>query len=494
MRNAALLAAVDLGSNSFRLEIGRFDHGQIERVEYLKETVRQGAGLDESRCLTAEAMERGWACLARFAERLAGFAPGQVRAVATQTLREARNRDEFIARANQVLGFPIDVISGREEARLIYQGVAHLLPQSNERRLVADIGGRSTELIVGQQYEAHVTESYRVGSVSWSTRYFVDGRITAGAFERAEIAAQAVLEDALEAYGPEHWDVAYGSAGTIGAVADILQRAGLGEGGVTGEGLDWVRERLLAAGHADKLRLDGLKDDRRPVLAGGVAVLRALFELLEIDEMLPAAGALRHGVLYDMVERDEASGGDVRSATVKRLCANFQVDLEQAARVERVAIQLWGQLRRGASPPSREHEHQLARAAWLHGIGALISHSDAHKHGAYILENTDAPGFSQPELHRLALLVLGHRGKLRKLDADFDDTGFVHQLMCLRLAVVLCHARREPDLKGLSLRADGEQVRLTLRRGWADAWPQSAHLLREECVAWARLPCSLVLD
>ncbi len=493
MRNGTLLAAVDLGSNSFRLEIGRYDHGQVERVDYLKETVRQGA-LDEGRRLTPDAMQRGWACLARFAERLAGFGPDQVRAVATQTMREARNRDDFLARADQVLGFPIDVISGREEARLIYEGVARLLPQSNERRLVVDIGGRSTELIVGQQFDAHVTESYRVGSVTWSTRYFPDGRFTQNAFERAEIAAQAVLEDALTAYSRDQWDVAYGSAGTIGAVADVLERAGISDGVVTVKGLDWLGERLLASGHVDRLRLEGLRDDRRPVLAGGVSVLRAVFDLLGVKEMHPAAGALRHGVLYDMLEREEDTGHDVRSATVKRLSANFQVDAAQAQRVQQVAQLLFRQLRRGQSAELREHEHQLAWAARLHGIGALISHSDAHKHGAYILENADAPGFTLPELHRLALLVLGHRGKLRKLDADFRDLWFVHQLMCLRLAVVLCHARREPDLKGLALRAEDDHVRLSLRRGWSDAWPQSAHLLREECVAWLRMPCSLVLE
>jgi len=493
MPNATLLAAVDLGSNSFRLEIGRSNHAQIEHVEYIKETVRQGAGLDESRRLTREAMERGWACLARFGERLAGFGADQVRAVATQTLREARNRDEFLERANAVLGFPIEVISGREEARLIYEGVARLLPQSRERRLVVDIGGRSTELIIGHEFDARVTESYRVGSVTWSSRYFPGGQLTESGFERAEIAAQAVLDDALSAYGPEHWDVAYGSAGTVGAVADILQRASVTDGSVTRAGLDWLRDRLLAAGNVDRVKLDGLKDDRRPVLAGGVGVLRALFALLGIDEMRPAAGALRHGVLYDMLEREEGIA-DVRTATVKRLCANFHVDAAQAERVDRVACHLFRQLRRGSPGPLREHEQMLSWAARLHGIGAAISHSDAHKHGAYILENTDAPGFTQPELHRLALLVLGHRGKLRKLDVDFSDAWFVHQLLALRLAVILCHARRDPDLKGLVLRAGDGEARLTLRRGWAQAWPQSAHLLREECVAWLRTPCVFALD
>ena len=208
MQSGTRLAAVDLGSNSFRLEIARLELGQLQRMEYHKETVRQGAGLDADRCLSQDAMQRGWNCLARFAERLAGFAPNQVRAVATQTLREARNREEFLTVAQQILGFPIDVIAGREEARLIYQGVAHLLPQSDERRLVLDIGGRSTELIIGSGYAPQVMESYRVGSVAWSMRYFPDNVLSARNFERAEIAAKAVLDDAATTHGRKQWDLA----------------------------------------------------------------------------------------------------------------------------------------------------------------------------------------------------------------------------------------------------------------------------------------------
>ena len=289
MQNGTRLAAVDLGSNSFRLEIGRLDHGQIHRNEYLKETVRQGNGLDDERNLTADAMQRGWDCLARFGERLAGFKPNQVRAIATQTLREARNREEFLARAQEILGFPIDVISGREEARLIYQGVAHLLPQSDERRLVVDIGGRSTELILGRSFDARVMESYRVGSVAWSMRYFEQGQFTPRAFQAAEVAAKAVLEEALNAYPRDAWDVAYGSSGTIGAVSDALTAAGWPAHSVSLEGLNWLRERLLKAQTADKLRMDGLKEDRRAVIGGGISVLRAVFEQLGINEMPTAA-------------------------------------------------------------------------------------------------------------------------------------------------------------------------------------------------------------
>jgi exopolyphosphatase/guanosine-5'-triphosphate,3'-diphosphate pyrophosphatase len=247
MKNDTLLAAIDLGSNSFRLEIGRLSHGQIHRVEYLKETVRQGNGLDSERLLSDEAMQRGWECLARFAERLSGFKKQQVRAVATQTLREARNRDTFLTRAQQILGFPIEVISGREEARLIYQGVAHLLPQTDDRRLVIDIGGRSTELILGQGLNASVTESYRVGSVAWSMKYFRQGQLDEASFERAEIAAKAILDEALSLVPRQGWDVAYGSSGTVGAVGDILSVAGWTQGLIDREGLAWLKRCMLRA-------------------------------------------------------------------------------------------------------------------------------------------------------------------------------------------------------------------------------------------------------
>ncbi len=492
MDNGTLLAAVDLGSNSYRLEIGRFEHGLIQRVEYLKETVRQGGGLDADRNLTAEAMRRGWDCLARFGERLAAFEPANVRAVATQTLREARNRDAFLAHAQSVLGFPIEVIAGREEARLIYQGVAHLLPQAKERRLVIDIGGRSTELVLGQGFTAHTLESFRVGSVAWSQRYFAQGELSVSAFDRAEVAAKAVLDEALAAYPRKAWDCAYGASGTIGAVADVLTACGWEAGAVTREGLDWLRGELVAARRAERVNLQGLREDRRPVIGGGLSVLRAVFDLLQIDSLAPAQGALRHGVLYDLIERD-GGGGDLRAATVAALAARFGVDAAQAGRVAEVAGRLLLQLRGDASREARTL-NKLAWAARLHEIGCQIAHSDHHKHGAYILEHADAPGFSQPELHRLGLLVLGHRGKLRKLDVNFEDEVFVQQLLSLRLAVILCHARRDPQLEGLRLLRRGEALVLQLPAGWAQAWPQSAHLLREEVVAWQKTPRAFLLE
>jgi exopolyphosphatase/guanosine-5'-triphosphate,3'-diphosphate pyrophosphatase len=502
MQNITRLAAVDLGSNSFRLEIGRIEHGQFYRTEYLKETVRQGNGLDDERNLTPAAMERGWDCLARFGERLAGFSNEEVRAVATQTLREARNRDEFLARANELLGFPIDVISGREEARLIYQGVAHALPQDNERRLVIDIGGRSTELILGQGFEPTLMESYRVGSIAWSTRYFPDRQFTAHAFQMAEIAAKAVLDEALNAYRRDTWDVAYGSAGTVGAVGDVLIAAGWPAGCISRQGLDWLLDKLLSAQSADRLRLAGMKDDRRAIIGGGLSILRAVFDLLQIDQMQQTNGGLRHGLLHDLMGRTEDQT-DVRARSVQRLAAKFGADTVHGQRVGKVATHLFGQLQKRTLTPGnpamspvdeRRPSQKLDWAAQLHEIGSRISHSDYHKHGAYILDNSDAMGFALSELHKLSLLVLGHRGKLRKLDVDFEDDMFVQQLLALRLAVILCHARRDPDLDGLALTREVEYANrfvLGCRAGWVQAYPQSAHLLREEVLAWQKTPCSL---
>ena len=496
MQNGTLIAAVDLGSNSFRLEIGRFDHGRIHRIEYIKETVRQGSGLDEDRNLSPQAMQRGWDCLARFGERLAGFDKTQVRAVATQTLREAVNREEFIKRGQKTLGFPIDVIAGREEARLIYQGVAHLLAQSDQRRLVVDIGGRSTEIILGQGLEARTLESYQVGSVAWSMRYFPEGQFTARAFEQAEIAAKAVLEEAVNTYHSGAWDTAYGSSGTINAVCEVLTAAGWPPGVVTRAGLDWLLDRLIKAQSVERLKLEGMKDDRRPVIGGGISVLRAVFDLLEIDQMQAAQGALRHGVLYDLVDRDEGLT-DLRTTSVQRLAHNFNTDSVQAKRLSKVAQHLFA-MAACELPPAEltRMQCQLTWAAQLHEVGSQISHNYYHRHGAYILDNADAPGFTVDEMHRLSLLVLGHRGKLRKLEADFEDRVFVQQLLCLRLAVILCHARRDPDLKGLQLKWDsapGRHFFLSCRAGWAEAFPQSAYLLQEEVLAWQKTPWSLVV-
>ncbi len=315
----ALLAAIDMGSNSFRLEIGALPHERYRRVDYLKETVRLGAGLDAAGQLTEDAAQRGLACLRRFSQRLAGFEPGQVRAVATQTLREARNRNAFLLRAQDALGFPIEVITGREEARLIYAGVHHLQPPADETagRLVIDIGGRSTELILGVGRTPRVAESFAVGCVSLSMRFFPEGRITQEGFRAAQVAAGAELEEALAPFAREHWHEALGSSGTAGAVSQLLATNGVTDGRITPAGLRWCIERCLAAGHIERIALPGLKPERRAVLPGGLAILYTLATHFDIAALQPAKGALRQGVIVDLHERRQAQlrrrPGDMRA-------------------------------------------------------------------------------------------------------------------------------------------------------------------------------------
>ena len=481
------LAAIDMGSNSFRLEIGQVHQGRYRRVDYLKETVRLGGGLDANGLLTEEAALRGLACLARFAERLKGYTPQQVRAVATQTLREARNRDAFLARAQAVLGHPIEVISGREEARLIYAGVARLQP-SNVPRLVIDIGGRSTEMILGQGRKPLRAESFRVGSVSLSMRYFEDGRFTESAFRAAQVAAGAELEEALEPFASGHWREALGSSGTVGAVSQLLAANGVTDGRLTPDGLRGLMERCLQAGRVQKLDLPGLKDDRRAVIAGGIAILYTLAMHFGIEALQPARGALRQGVIFDLDERQHATaskqdGHDIRDASVRELQRRFMVDTQQAARVSSIAAALYAQVQPRAG---REARRELLWACALHEIGMMVSHHDHHRHSAYLLAHVDAAGFSQSQLRRVGELVLGQRGGLRKIETALAQELVAWQVLCLRLAIIKCHARGEVRDDALTLRRSGNEAVLGFSAEWAATHPRTLYLLREEAEAWAR--------
>jgi exopolyphosphatase/guanosine-5'-triphosphate,3'-diphosphate pyrophosphatase len=488
------LAAVDMGSNSFRLEIGQLPQSRYRRIDYLKDTVRLGAGLDSHGLLSEEAAQRGLACLRRFSARLAGFAPGQVRAVATQTLREARNRNAFLLRAQEALGFPIEVISGREEARLIFAGVARLQP-GDAPRLVIDIGGRSTELILGQGRWPQVTESFGVGCVSLTLRFFPDGRITEAGFRAAQVAAGAELEEALQPFARDRWTQALGSSGTAGAVSQILQSAGLSDGRITPDGLRWCIEQCLQAGHIDRLKLPGLKTDRHAVLPGGLAILYTLAMHFGIDALHPAKGALRQGVIIDLHDRllagHRGRASDVRDATVAELQQRFAVDTQQAAAVQGVALALFD-----AAVPDADAEarRELNWACALHEIGLMVSHHDHHRHSAYLLAHVDAAGFSQSQQRRVGDLVLGQRGGLRKIETQLASQIFAWQVMCLRLATIKCHARSAVSADALALTPRGNEALLGYARAWAEAQPRTHFLFREEAAAWTRSgPLKLVL-
>ena len=488
------LAAIDMGSNSFRLEIGQLSQSRYRRIDYLKETVRLGAGLDGHGMLTEEAAQRGLACLRRFATRLAGFAPGQVRAVATQTLREARNRNAFLLRAQEALGHEIEVISGREEARLIYAGVAHMQP-SEEARLVVDIGGRSTEMILGLGRTPTVAESFGVGCVGLSMRFFDGGRITRDGFRNAQVAAGAEFEEGLHAFAPDLWGQALGSSGTAGAVSQLLRASGVTDGRITPAGLRWCIARCLEAGHIDRIDLPGLKPERRPVLPGGLAILYTLSAHFDIRALWPAKGALRQGVIIDLYERllalHHALPGDMRDASVADLQRRFGVDAAQAARVAAVALALFDSAAPGLDPDLRR---ELGWACALHELGLMVSHHDHHRHSAYLLGHVDAPGFSQSQQRRIGELVLGQRGGLRKIEPQLSSESFAWQVLCLRLAVIKCHARGAADPAALRLRSRGQEALLGYSGAWAEANPRTLFLLQEEAATWARNgPLRLVL-
>ncbi|HEY0954080.1 MAG TPA: Ppx/GppA phosphatase family protein [Roseateles sp.] len=476
-------ASIDIGSNSFRLELARLSGERYQRLSYIKESVRLGAGLDDEGMLTEEAMQRGLSCLKGFGEQLVGIAPQRIRAVATQTLREARNRNAFLARAQAVLGHPVEVISGREEARLIYAGVARLQP-SDKPRLVIDIGGRSTEMILGRGRKPVLAESFGVGSVGLSLRFFADGRYTEEAFRAAQVAAGAELEEALTLFRPELWQEALGSSGTVGAVSQILAATGQTDGRITPAALRWCMEQCLAAGSQDKLQITGLKDDRRPVVAGGLCILYTLLTQFGIEELLPTKGALRQGVIFDLAERLQPSGPrDPRSDSVAELQRRFDVDVAQADRVTAQAEKLYRQL---APKPVPELLRELRWAAALHEIGMFVSHHDHHRHSAYIVGHVDAPGFSTNQLQRLGVLALGQRGGLRKLEAQMADATLPDQLLALRLAVILCHARTPVTSTTPRLTREGRQLTLTCPKSWSGEQARTRYLLKEEAEAWAK--------
>jgi len=489
------LAAIDIGSNSFRLEIGQLPQTRYRRIDYLKETVRLGAGLDGNGMLTEEAAQRGLVCLRRFASRLAGFAPGQVRAVATQTLREARNRNAFLLRAQEALGHPIEVVSGREEARLIYAGVAHLQP-SEEPRLVVDVGGRSTELILGQGRTPTVAESFGVGCVSLSMRFFEGGHITRDGFRAAQVAAGAEFEEGLQSFAPQLWGQALGSSGTASAVSQLLQASGVTDGRITPAGLRWCIARCLDAGHIDRIDLPGLKPERRAVLPGGLAILYTLSAHFDIRSLWPAKGALRQGVIIDLHERllalHHTLPGDMRDASVADLQRRFGVDTDQATRVAAVALALFDS---AVPEPDPETRRELAWACALHELGLMVSHHDHHRHSAYLLAHVDAPGFSQSQQRRIGELVLGQRGGLRKVEPQLASETFAWQVLCLRLAVIKCHARGAANPNALTLSARGRDALLTHGASWAEANPRTLFLLQEEAASWTRNgPLRLILS
>ena len=480
------VAAVDLGSNSFRLQVGRVVDDQIYPLDSLKEPARLASGLTEDKLLDAPSQERALSALRRFGERLRGLDRGAVRAVATNTLRVAKNVGEFLPHAEEALGFPIEVIAGREEARLIYIGASHSLPSANHKRLVVDIGGGSTEFIIGKRHDPQLMESLYMGCVSFTLKYFPGGRIDKRRLREAQAAAAKEIELIAHDFQKLGWKEAVGSSGSARAIADILEMNELNPGnvgGITREGLERLCALLVKAGSAENLDLKGVKGDRMPVLPGGIAIMAAIFEELDIECMTYADGALRLGVLYDLLGRFHQH--DMRDATVAHFRKRYQVERDQVERVEAVALSALTQLSGGA--PGEADIQYLSWACRLHEIGISVAHNAYHKHGAYILTYADMPGFSKKDQARLALLVLGHRGKLEKLAEVPAADGVWRLIFCLRLAVALHRTRDDRQLPAWRVASTERGFMLSLPGKWLAKNPWTAAALAEESLIWKQI-------
>jgi exopolyphosphatase/guanosine-5'-triphosphate,3'-diphosphate pyrophosphatase len=491
METFSTIAAVDLGSNSFRLQVGRIVDDQIYPLDSLREPVRLAAGLTPEKQLDEAAQSRAIECLKRFGERLRGLPAGAVRAVGTNTLRVAKNAREFMPRFEAALGFTIEVVAGREEARLIYLGVAHSLPAAPEKRLVVDIGGGSTEFIIGAGNQPHKLESLYMGCVSYSLRYFAEGKISKSNLKHAELAGRIEIEAIKKQFSRKHWQQAVGSSGTARALGDILEANGWSTAGITREGMERLRSALLKAGDAEKLGLPGLREDRIAVLPGGFAIMNAIFDELDIEHMALANGAMREGILWDMIGR--AHQRDMRELTVRQFMKRYHVDANHAHRVERLTLKLFEQLAGGSKEERAYPILMLAWAARLHEIGLTVAHSGYHKHSAYIIGNADMPGFSKMEQAQLSLLVLAHRGSLDKLRGMVASEPDWTLLIALRLAALLHRSRSEVRLPAIHASKKKSTFTIELDARWLIANPLTAAELRAEIKDWKGLGIELAV-
>lgn len=477
-----VLAAVDLGSNSFHMVIAKLRDNHFQIVDKLREMVQLRAGLDRRDRLSAPAQERALACLERFGQRIKDLPEGSVRVVGTNTLRVARNSDAFLKKAKKALGHSIEIIEGEEEARLIYLGVAHTLSFDDTRRLVMDIGGGSTEFIIGEGFEGLRRESLSMGCVSFSQKFFAGGTLSQERMKAAIIAAATRLRAIQKRYRDIGWDEAIGASGTIRCVAGIVKEEGWAiDGTITLESLDKLIQAMVDSGHMDSLELSGLSEERRSVLPGGVAVLKAAFEQLKIKQMTVSDGALREGLLYDLLGR--INHDDERDRTVAAMARRYHADEEQTERVVLMLDQLFDQTM-GSWQLGQAHRNQLHWAAMLHEIGLSIAHDQYQKHSYYLLAHSNLPGFSREEQYALAVMV---RGQRRRFPTNYikqmpKDTQLMTQRLTvlLRLAMVFNRGRSIVGATPIKVQVSEKRIKLLLPFGWLSEHPLTeADLLRE---------------
>lgn len=478
----SLLAAIDLGSNSFHMVVARLFQGELTTLDIMSEKVQLAAGIDADKQLSVDAMERGLACLSRFAQRLSGLPASAVKIVGTNALREAENSDVFAEQAEKILGVPLEVIAGREEARLIYLGVSHTLANANGARLVVDIGGGSTEFIIGEQFEPKELESLHMGCVSYTQQYFADGLLNERNFKRAQYAAMRELLSIRERYLATGWSSCVGSSGSIKAIRNACIACGFSDDAITPKALNKLKELVLSAASIDDLEIPGVKPERRAILPAGLAILCALFESLNVQEMTFSDGALREGLLYDMAGRLRHE--DVRIRSISALVQRYHVDEAQAQRVEQTALLALAQVKQAWKLTDPLYYDLLSWAAQTHEIGLTIAHSQFHKHSAYLLQHSDLAGFSQPEQAIMAFLVRGHRRKFPK--EEYKQLTATRKVDCkylcvlLRLAVILHRSRNDERLPAFDLIVDQKNIALSFPEGWLARHPLTQADLEQE--------------
>jgi exopolyphosphatase/guanosine-5'-triphosphate,3'-diphosphate pyrophosphatase len=466
-----VMAAVDLGSNSFHMVVARFQHGQLLIIDRIREMVRLASGLDDRSALNPASQERALDCLRRFGERLREMEAHQVRVVGTNTLRKARGASDFLRSAEAALEHPVEIISGMEEARLIFLGVSHHVPDQGRPMLVLDIGGGSTELIIGEGHEPQLLESLFMGCVAWSSRFFADGKLSRKRFEKARLAARLELRPVTEVFRRLGWGQAVGSSGTIRAAERSARALGFCDGGLTVEALELLIDDMVDAGSVNALKLPELNQERAPVFAGGVAILVETMKALEIDQLHVSEGALREGLLYDMLGRlrDE----DVRDTTIRAIQRRYNVDLAQAARVEATVLQLLHDVRRDWKLKGAAQRRYLSWASQLHEVGLDIAHAKYHQHGGYLIANAYLPGFASLDQRILSMLVAHHRRKLEEFDISGlpeDWQGSIPRLLVLfRLAVLLNRSRSSTDLPRIGIRTRKNGLTLDFPDDWLDS-------------------------
>jgi exopolyphosphatase / guanosine-5'-triphosphate,3'-diphosphate pyrophosphatase len=476
-----VLAAVDLGSNSFHMVVARHSHGQLVIIDRLREMVRLAAGVAENGRIDKEVAARALACLERFGQRLHDMHADSVRVVGTNALRLAHRKQAFLERAREALGHPIEIIGGMEEARLIYSGVAHSMPSEPGKRLVVDIGGGSTELIIGEGLTPLDMESLQMGCVALSERFFRDGKISAKRMERARLAARLELEPVQAAFRRRGWDTCAGSSGTVRAIGDTIRVLDSSAHSITPAGISRALEYSIDAGHTRELKLEPITEDRRPVFPGGLAILAEVFSVLDIKDMRIAEGAMREGLLYDMLGRYQRE--DSRELTVRAMQQRYHVDLEQAERVESTVSNFLEQTQAWRLEEPLAHL-ALKWAAQLHEIGLDVSHSGYHRHGAYLLENADMPGFPREEQRLLARLVGAHRRKLslegvEELVPPWDRSA-LYLIVLLRLAVLLHRGRSTTALPPIELSTTPRSLEVRFPPRWLDDHPLTSADLQQE--------------